>query len=1132
MRPKNSGDRWKTNSGGEEMTTFASRKFNRLFVLLIVIVLSPLAFSQNANNGEIKGTVFDPSNAVVPGAKIAITNLQTGVSTTTTTNGSGIYDVPSVPPGRYSLTFSKSGFRDLVRQGITVELGVIAVDAVLQLGVASQQVVVTADTQLVQTESSDQQVTFDARAISDAPIVGGVWYNSLTGVLPGVNGGGGAAASGQGVGINGTQGFNSSWLLEGANVTDPRDYNPSDNYPPVDAIQAVTANTANFGAQYGNGVAAFNVVLKSGTNQWHGSLYEFIQNDALNSKNFFSIPHVTSVAPERWNEYGGSFGGPIIKNKLFFFFSYQRNPATTSQVDKTTVPTQAMRNGDFSDPAFKATLYNPNSCAGANCNRTAFVGNQIPSNLIDPVAANIQKLLPLPNLPGLSNNFVTVDTNPSLSQWYVGKIDYQLSSNQRLSGSILEYPIELVNSIDALCSFGFDCTKASPNRNQAAQITHSWTISPTFLNEARIGGVRELDKYTPPSFGKGLTTQIGLQPAYGSNAPADIFPNITVGVGAGVDRIAVGGGTHAILAQGGYTASDVLTLIRGKHTIKIGGEFDKNYQNYTNWGDVSSGNFSFTGIGTNNTSGAIDPRTGGQGPGIPYADFLMGEVQGWFVFDSEATSTHTHVLGAFIQDDFKVTPHLTMNLGMRYQFQSGWDVSGNKFGVFDPTLPNPGPFLPPNAMGALLYGGKNGRDKIENNVHEFAPRLGFAWAPWKNWSVRASYGIFDTPRAAESYTDGALGLGFNPAGSTGFGSTPAFLLKNGPAPNSIVVPTLSTLSPALLNFKKVDYYQQNIPIEYIQELYLDVQHQFPGNFLLDAGYVSTRGTHLNYGRDINQLSLNTLGGGSADRPFPQYTAILGHLFDGFSNYHAFQIRAEKRMSHGLYFLVNYAWSKTMDTGTSSGHAQGVDVWQNAQDVHANYGLSTLDAPHTFNGSVTYELPVGAGRMFPVQGVLDRLVGGWRVSTIFQSRSGVPFTPTVGVDRSGAHGTVFDQDQCFCGFAWFPNRVGNGTLANPSVNQWFDVSAFTAPNGGTLGNSGRDILRGPRYVDVDLSLAKEFRIREGMNLEVRADAFNAFNHPQLALPNSTLGSPSVGQITNTTNFGGPDRVIQLGGRFRF
>jgi len=164
--------------------------------------------------------------------------------------------------------------------------------------------------------------------------------------------------------------------------------------------------------------------------------------------------------------------------------------------------------------------------------------------------------------------------------------------------------------------------------------------------------------------------------------------------------------------------------------------------------------------------------------------------------------------------------------------------------------------------------------------------------------------------------------------------------------------------------------------------------------------------------------------------------------------------------------------------------------------------------------------------------MDRLVGGWRVSTIFQSRSGVPFTPNVGVDRSGTHGTVFDQDQCFCGFAWFPNRVGNGTLANPTVNQWFDVSAFTAPNAGTLGNSGRDILRGPRYVDVDLSLAKEFRIREGMNLEVRADAFNAFNHPQLALPNSTLGSPSAGQITNTTNFGGPDRVIQLGGRSRF
>ena len=274
-------------------------------------------YAQNANSGEIKGIVTDSTNAVVPSATVSVLNVKTGVKINTVTNGDGIYDLPSVEPGNYTVTVSKEGFRDAVRKGITLPVGTVAVNATLEIGSAAQEIVVTADAPLVQTEDSGQHMDFDTKAVQDAPIVGGVWYNELTNELPGVNGGGSQDASGQGIGVNGTQGYSGSFLMEGSVAQEPRDANASDNYPPVDAIGEVNVQTANFGAEYGNGVAAFNVLLKSGTNRFHGSAFEFIENDAFNARNYFN-PAPGTVAPLRWNEFGGSIGGPIIKDKLFF----------------------------------------------------------------------------------------------------------------------------------------------------------------------------------------------------------------------------------------------------------------------------------------------------------------------------------------------------------------------------------------------------------------------------------------------------------------------------------------------------------------------------------------------------------------------------------------------------------------------------------------------------------------------------------------------------------------------------------------------------------------------------------------------------------------------------------------------
>jgi outer membrane receptor protein involved in Fe transport len=1137
------------------------RHFGRVCLLLAGCLTATFAFGQNANTGEIKGTVQDSTGAVVSGVTVTITNVDTGISVISATNSAGIYDAPSVPIGSYTISFAKTGFKEFVRKGVTMQIQTIAVDATLQVGEATEQVTVTAEVPLLQTETSDQYVNLPTKEVLNAPLVGGRWFDELTKVLPGVGGGGGRNASGgEGVAVNGTQANTANFLIDGTSATDPRDVNASNNYPPIDSIAEVSISTANGGAQTGNSLLALNVTLKSGTNRFHGSVYEFVQNDVFNSRNFFQT--TGKKAPERWNQYGASIGGPIIKNKLFFFFNYQRNPVSASSLQTTTVPTDAMRNGDFTDPRLHATIYDKNSCAG-NCARTPLdLGagqNMIPVADFDPVAANILGFFPHPTDPtALTNNFQAVVSTPTMSQWYVAKVDYQISKSHLLSGSTFQYPQNLTFDANALCNLGFGCTRSTPNnRNQSHRITETWTVSPTIVNEFRIGAMREHDQYQPATFGKDFLAKIGIQPTYGSNAPINIFPNITVsGSSSGVTaNTAIANGVVANLVENIYTASDVVTLIRGRHTLKIGGELDRQFQHDQGWGNYSSGDFTFNGIGTNSGT-SPDPRNGGNtGAGIPFADFLLGDVGSWSIFNNVPTNIASWITSAYVNDDFKVTPRLTVNVGLRWQHQTGWAVAGNNFGNLDLNLPNPGSF-PPGAPGAIRFGGRDGHNTVEPSVNAWSPRLGFAWSPTDKWSVRGSYGVFQVQRGTETYAHNnfppTLGLGLNPNGFIGGGNATepsgvAFQLQTGPPPNSVTFPTIETLSPAFNTFKQVPYYPTELPLQYFQNFLFSVQRALPANHLLDVSYVHNKGTHLNFIRDMNQVPEADLadpsntGRFSPFRPITHYTSIYAHLFDGWSNYNALQLRLVKRTSYGVSYQFNYAWSKLMDTGTSGGHDQNTDTWQNAHDPRANYALATTDATHNFTGAISYELPFGAGRMYSTHGV-DRIVGGWRVNAVIQARSGVPFTPIVADGNAnnddGVGGDLARSGSvdCFCSYNVRPNRSGSGRLSNPTIAKWFDTSAFTDPtNDGAVhafGNSGRNILRGPRFVNVDVGIGKNFRITESTGLEVRADSYNFFNHPQFNTPDTNILSSTVGQITSTTNFGGPGRTFQMGARFSF
>ena len=1159
---------------------FEIRHIARIALLLAVGLSVGLAFGQNANTGEIRGTVQDSTGAVVEGVRVTITNVDTGVSLVSTTTSAGVYDAPSVPTGSYTITFSKSGFKDLVRKGITLQIQTIGVDATLQIGNASERIEVTAQTPLVETESSDQHVNLGAAAIHAAPIVGTDWRAEMTQLIPGVNAGGGTGeAAGQQIGINGTQSYNVNFLDDGSAATAPRDYNSSNYYMPLDAIGEVSVNSGNAPAQYGNGLASINVIKKGGTNQFHGSGYEYIQNTAFDARGFNNQTGPKSV--EHWNTYGFSIGGPVIKNKLFFFFNYQRNPSSTPSGGQYSFPTAAMEAGDF---------YGVPGATGAAFDPTT--GQLLASP--DPVAMKMQTYFPAaseagwaPGCPGpvnvgptvaqtcvdstgaqlLTNNFTFSGSSPNLSTWYTGKVDYDISSKQRLSFSFNYLPS--VPSYVPHDPLQNDATSYEEGHtdNLTGQLSHVFTISSTMINEFRVGGSRELDKYKPPSLGKNDPTTLGLEPAYGTNSPANVFPHVGIDQGASAGMINLGAGIcnscngniDAVLGEGIYNVGDVLTLIRGRHTIKVGGEFDKYYQNYTNWGDIDSGHFEFNGSVT----------------GIPYADFLAGDVYGWFVYEANPTSAHMKGSAVFASDDVKVTSRLTLNLGLRWQTQSGWTVSNDLFGNYDPLIPDPtqyGGAYP----GGILFGGQSDKafggsisnlSAIQNgNYKEFAPRVGLAWAPRDKWSIRASYGIFDAPRDAENYTDGALGLGFNPhnQGNGGYtNGSAAFPLSVGPPAGTVIFPTVQTLSSTLQNYNTAEYYPRNIPTTYVEQFLFSVQRELTPGFLLDTSYVYTRGRNLNFATDINQATTpgSTSVGGflctssqgvsyHCGNPNPVFNSIAAQIYDGYSNYNALQLRLEKRMSHGLSFLANYAWSKSLDTGTGNGHGSGIDIYQDAYHPAANYGLSDFNSANTLIGQIVYELPFGHGRQFELRGPLNQIAGGWRLSSIFQWHGGVPYSPVI--QSSVAGGIDPGLTPAFAaGSTLYPDQVGdprgshhmvvpNTNLATHfGIGGWFNPAAYANPAVGTFGNDRRNTLIGPGYSNVDLSLGKEFSITEKVKFEVRADASNVFNHVNYGNPDANVGyngsalaDTTAGESTGPAGFNENMRIIQFGGRVSF
>ena len=1101
-----------------------------LFVAMLGVLNIKPTYAQSRAAGEIRGTVLDTSSAPIPGVMITLENTLTGVITRLTSDNTGVYDFASVDPGTYTISFEKEGFKRYVKSDITLHVEAITVNATLGVGSVTQRVEVKGGAPLVQTETSDKGTTITSFEVAELPSVNRYWMD-YTYLQPGANGqmtqnSFNNSNNGLSVGFNGQGAYQMLGLQDGGTAT----FLPAQNnvVVPIQAISEIEMSTSNFSAEYSNGLAVFNVILKSGTNKFHGEAFEFVQNDKLEARNFFS----PTTAPLRWNMFGATLGGPIKKDKLFFFFSYQNNPTNTFSSTVTTYPTAAERQGDL---AGLPTVFDPNTLVqnpDGTYSRTAFANNQIPTNRINPAAINVMKYYPMPNYgpPGaLVNNYYYSVPGPNNSQNYDWKINYNISSGNRINLSENYYR---QNQPGEGPTCPIDCI-SNLSHYTTLVLSDVWSITPNTVNEYRESLMRSYQPFPGLELGKDWGSTLGI-----ANLTATAFPGISIS-GTGAPAAIGTSFKHALLGYTTITEADTLTLIRGKHILKFGGEYNNSRDNNA-WADVNAGDFYFSGQFTEDPQ---NPTSTGAG----VADFLLGSPGSWSDGWGPLTGSRTGNAQAFAQDDFKITPKLTLNLGMRWIAQRGYSERYNRVGSFDPTILNPAT----DTLGAMWFGGQrigiraNGNNALQATKYaNFEPRIGFAWAPKNNWSIRGAYGIFDDMWGGDTYQNG-WGLGSYISGNDsaalhGHPLSPFITLDAGHTP-----PPMPHFPPGadFYNGNGVPYWNYHIPMAYIQQWHVSVQHQFSSNTMLEVGYVGARGVHLPNPYDLDQLSETAIqqviaaGGGVIGaqninvqpyRPYPQYTGITYQSMGGRSNYHSLQISLRKNMSHGLSLQTSYTYGHAIDTNTQNGWNGAESDFQIAGRPDLSYGNAQIDQRHTFNGSFIYQLPFGTGKALLNRGtILNGFVGGWQLSNTWQALTGQPFSPTWGGGGSNLSGSG----------TWYPNRVCNGALSNHSIQGWFDPACFPSADLGTYGNAGRNILFGPGFFNMNTSLAKSFPLRwfgEGGLLQIRMDAFDTLNHPNFGQPNASIVPGVVGVTTSTSTItsASTSRNVQLGARIVF
>lgn len=1097
----------------------AKAGWSLLVVGLFYLGLAGTAVFAQVASGTISGHVTDASGASIAMASVLIKESQTGAATTTKTNSSGFYSVTLLKPGNYSIQVTVPGFNVSMRQNLTLEVAqVLQQDFRLEVGSVNQQVTVTGGAPLLNTESTDLGNVISRTPMIQLPL-NGRNFSQLALLVPGTNGGevNGTRSTGSGnetarAGANivadGARASFNTYLIDGLNNNDQL-IGTIKVFPNIESIQEFKVQIGNYDAEYMSGGAVINVTTASGSNQFHGSAFEFLRNSALDTRQYFDAPH--TIPPYKQNQFGGSIGGPIRKDKLFFFGDYQGLRIHDAFSAIRSQPTAALRAGDFS--AFPAVIYDPTTYDATTNTRQPFANNQIPQNQLNPVALALLATIPLPNLPGQVNNMRVNALQANAQNQFDVRLDGVISSKDSMFARYtrgtaeLTYPQTPVQINGNWNPLAFAAPSGNTLRNnsdpsQQATVQEIHVFSPTLSNQFILGYTREALNVAPLDAGYNTSQKLGL---LGSDSP---------GQGTGLASLNItgfsgysSGNMPEIIPQNTEEFSDTVTRVHGSHVSAFGVDLIHNNFGFL---QVTSlyGSLSWTGTYTNNPA-----HTSGTGSG--FADFLLG---------LPANSSKTSLLygapvlsynefGSFAQDTWRVTPRLTITSGLRYDLFTNPVERKNRMSNF---VPGPAGFVGignPGSTVALAGQGSVSKGILHTQSKNFSPRVGAAYRFGDKTVLRGAYGLFYFD---EQGTGGSARLFLNypyvvTNSATCTSTTPCLNTSTG-IPN--------TSSAGVL--PQITYMPLDNPTSHIQQWNLTLERQLPGAMVVRGSYVGSHGSNINIALNPN-VAYPGAGAVAARQPYPAYSSISGWQPIGVSNYNALQLSATKRLEHGVYFLAAYTYSRSLDEGAggNSSSSESRSNVQNPRNVAAEYGLSDFNYSQRFTDSTIYQLPFGHGRKFLSNdgAVTETLLGGWDVTGILTLQSGAPFS--VSMATSAANTGTFTR----------PNRLCNGNLSGSkrTLKHWYDTSCFVSPPQYAFGNTGRNILIGPGLQTFDLSLDKNFQIVEKLAMQFRVESFNLLNHSNFGIPGTSIGSASAGTVSSViTN----SREIQFAARFHW
>jgi hypothetical protein len=1060
-----------------------------VFANFLIITSLSLFVLQNAKAqnqfGQITGLVVDASGGSVPGADISISNQQTGINTKTVTNHDGNYTVTSLLPGTYNVTASKMGFSTITQNGVRLDVAQVArVDISLTVGQVSQEVEVKASGVLLQTENAAIGNVVPESAVVNLPL-NGRDYLQLATLVPGTNSAGinqqffGMPTNN--LNINGMRESASSYVIDGADVMEQ--FTSGTPYTPApDAIQEFKVETNNMTAEFGGGGAIVNVVLKSGTNRFHGDVFEFLRNDALDGSNYFAV----SKPELRQNQFGASLGGPILKNKLFFFGDYQGTRIVQGTTFNSIVPSAAQKGGDFSG---LPQIMNPYSQA-------PLAGNKIPAGDLSPQAAYFLPFFPAANSPG--GTYVRTATGSNSVNQFDARIDYQLHDKDLFT---LTYGQQLGTILDP----GPYPLNGATNGNSQAYFTNmGWThtFGPSLVNQASFSYARAVAYTTGQGIGgTNDTVASGIGGFDDTSALYPGTPNFAISGFTGLS-----GYDFLPLPQiyYHYNIGDALTKTIGNHTIQLGGDW-RLYSGFNLNGAHSRGDFTFTGTYTGNA----------------FADFLYGvPFSSGRSFPRQLFGIYPRNQDLYVQDTWKAAPRLTIIGGFR------WDiihpptymhntyastntvtnqivVASNSKGQIDTTAQLLTPLILPLFQSLIVPSSSVGlpNSLVYTDWHAFAPRLGIAYQLDHDFVLRAGYGIFyPMNQSNQTVSTGAANPPFIADENSNLNSTP---IPDKTLANIFPPTTVGNIQLTPVTTFQIDPHQ---PDPYIQQWNVALQKSIGGVLSVQAAYVGSKGTKLTF-----SLPANVPLPGPGDIQSRRFNTFFSEAYYisniGTSSYNALQMTAETRGWHGLYFLGAYTWGKSLDNQSSDD--QGSPV-QDPNNIDREWGISDFNLASRFTLASTYDLPFFANSGRLVKGAL----GGWSLSNIITLQTGPVFTPSIATDPANT-GTTMRPDQS-----------GNGNLGNRNIQHWFNYAAFSVPAPYTYGNASRNTVTGPPLKDWDLGLSKSFPIghlwEETQRLQFRGEFFNFTNTPPFGLPDAGIQDATVGRVLTA----GAPREVQF------